>query len=191
MRRSADLLRRGRGFTLLELLLALSLGLLLCGVIVQALLAEGRNQLRFGRHLRERQSQWRTLELVRHDLRQSQSAVVGAGDGTSACGLAGRRAVLQLQAPEGRITYSVGSAPAPIWRGQVLVRCGPAFGLYGELHSGEPQSRVVIDALPSDGAGFAGRLNGLGGVALELIQEFPLDGGRPQRLSSTLTAALP
>ncbi len=99
--------------------------------------------------------------------------------------------MLQLQAPEGRITYSVGSAPGPIWRGQVLVRCGPAFGLYGELHSGEPQSRVVIDALPGDGAGFAGRPNGLGGVALELIQEFPLEADRTHRLSSTLTAALP
>ncbi|MFY8150032.1 MAG: prepilin-type N-terminal cleavage/methylation domain-containing protein [Prochlorococcaceae cyanobacterium] len=183
--------RPDRGFTLIELLLALTLGLLLCGVIVQALLAEGRNSLRFGRHLRERQGQWRTLELLRHDLRQSLTAVVGAGDGSSSCGLAGRRAVLQLEAPEGRITYSVGSAPAPIWRGQVLVRCGPAFGLYGELQGGDPLSRVVIDALPAGEGGFSGRLNGRGGVVLELLQEFPLEAGQSQQLRSEITAALP
>ena len=150
MRRLSDTPSPAAAFTLLELLLALSLGLLLCGVIVQGLLAEGRNSQRFGRHLRERQSQWRSLELVRHDVRQSTTAEAGQGDGTATCGLAGRTAVLQLQAAQGRITYSVGAAPSAIWRGRVLMRCGPAFGLHGELSSGDAQSRVVIDGLPRD-----------------------------------------
>ncbi len=46
-----------------------------------------------------------------------------------------------------RITYSIGTAPSAIWRGKGLMRCGPAYGLAGELSSGAAQNRVVLDGL--------------------------------------------
>jgi hypothetical protein len=53
------------------------------------------------------------------------------------------------------IVYSVGAAPSAIWRGQVLMRCGPAYGLDGVIRpGGRAQNRVLIDDLPKDGTGF-------------------------------------
>jgi len=56
------------GFSLVELMLSLSLGLALSGVMLQGLMAEGRNGARFTQLLRERAAQRRTLELVKSDL---------------------------------------------------------------------------------------------------------------------------
>jgi len=49
------------GFSLVELMLSLSLGLALSGVMLQGLMAEGQNGARFSRLLRERAAQRRTL----------------------------------------------------------------------------------------------------------------------------------
>ena len=65
----------------------------------------------------------------------------------SACGLSGLAVLLHLEGPAGVITYTAGAAPSAIWRGQVLMRCGPAFGLHGEPSSGQAQNRVVLDGL--------------------------------------------
>ena len=62
---------RASGFSLVELLLALALGMGLLGVILQALLAEGRNSDQLVRLLRERAFQRRSLDLVASDLRQA------------------------------------------------------------------------------------------------------------------------
>ena len=59
------------GFSLVELMLSLSLGLALSGVMLQGLMAEGQNGARFSRLLRERAAQRRTLELVKPDLAQA------------------------------------------------------------------------------------------------------------------------
>ncbi len=59
------------GFSLVELMLSLSLGLALSGVMLQGLMAEGQNGARFSRLLRERAAQRRTLELVKQDLAQA------------------------------------------------------------------------------------------------------------------------
>jgi hypothetical protein len=130
------------------------------------------------------------------------------------CGLSGRTPVLQLrtrlQAGQGVITYSVGAAPSGIWEGQVLVRCGPAYGIDGGVNpTASFQSRVVIDRLAtsatgwSDCGGLAGgvSLNGSAAlpfsaclekpsqlVALRLQQSLALSSGRVHRLSSEVVA---
>ena len=73
----------------------------------------------------------------------------------SACNLAGRQPWLQILGADGSITtFSLGSPPSPIWHGQVLMRCGPAYGLDGQIQAAStPQNRVVLDGLtPRSGA---------------------------------------
>ncbi len=136
------------GFSLVELMLSLSLGFALSGVMLQGLMAEGQNGVRFSRLLRERAAQRRTLELVKHDLAQATLVSTTPEQEQHGCSLSGRTAVLYLTTPAGPITYSVGAAPSAIWRGRVLMRCGPAFGLDGLITGGtQPSNRVVIDGL--------------------------------------------
>lgn len=194
------------GFSLVELLLAMSLGLVFCGVVIQALVGEGQNAQRFTRALRERGYQRRAVALIRADLERATTVSGGTGSETStACGgLDGRRRVLELSTPEGTIVYSVGAAPSGIWRGRVLMRCGPAFGEYGQVSAGAFQSRVVLDGLAGDATPWQGcgglegasELNGSGAlpfsaclepatriVAVRLEQSFAASG-RLQRISS-------
>ncbi len=174
-----------RGFSLVELLLALAIGCGLSGVLLQALVAEGANSQRFGRVLRERAVAQRTLELVRGDLLQAR----GLADPATlapACNLAGRSVVLHLATAAGPITYSLGKPAEPIWRGRVLLRCGPAYGLHGELGSGAAQNRVVLDALATSD-GFRAQPDGDGVLRLELRQAWA-DGGQ---LHSQLSTPLP
>lgn len=150
------------GFGLVELLLAMALGLMVCGGMIQALVGEGQNAQRFTWMLRERAHQRRAMALIRDDLERS-TAVVGAelAPEPVSCGLAGRKPVLQLRVPvstgEATITYSVGEPPSGIWSGQVLVRCGPAYRLDGTVDLGSTfQSRVVLDGLASDPTPWSG-----------------------------------
>ena len=109
------------------------------------------------------------------------------------CGLAGRRPVLAValspEDPDARqhaIVYSVGSAPSPIWRGQVLMRCGPAYGLdKGLTAGGTALNRVVIDGLTAtDPEAFCAKMSPSDGILrLALTQEFA-SGGRKQTLRS-------
>ena len=136
------------GFSLVELMLSLSLGLTLSGVMLQGLLAEGQNGARFSRLLRERAAQRRALELVKQDVAQATAVSTTPELEQHACSLAGRMPVLHLSTPAGPVSYSVGAAPSPIWRGRVLMRCGPAFGLDGRPTAGaQALNRVVIDGL--------------------------------------------
>jgi len=136
------------GFSLVELMLSLSLGLALSGVMLQGLMAEGQNGARLSRLLRERAWQRRTLELVKSDLAQAIVVSETPEREPHGCNLAGRQPVLHLSTAAGPITYSVGPAPSAIWRGRVLMRCGPAFGLDGQFtHGSQVLNRVVIDAL--------------------------------------------
>lgn len=178
--------RYGGGFTLLELLVSLAVGLLLGGAMVQALLAEGRLQQRMGRRMREVAAQRRTLELIRSDAMAAETVRLGAAQ-APACGLGGRRVVLELTTREGAITYTVGSPPSGIWRGQVLMRCGPAFGLLGDPSGGQAQNRVLLDALAGGGLGAVEIENGV--VELRLQQEVPA-GGETLRVESALTVGL-
>jgi hypothetical protein len=202
------------GFSLMELMLSLSLGLALSGAMLQGLMAEGHTSLRLSRLFRERAYQRRTLELLKTDLRRATAVSadpIGALPRPAECSLAGRLPVLHLTTGEGVVLYAVGAAPSGIWRGQVLMRCGPAFGLDGEIAPGSSvQNRVVLDGLaskpkpwagcqallasasepPHDLAGSSSRAfsacldPGTGLVAVRLQQEFPAAGGRLQTITS-------
>ena len=211
--------RSDAGFSLVELLLAASLGLALCGLMLQGLLSDGIHSQRLSRLYRERANQRRTLELVRSDVERAMAVSAHPEMESSACGWAGRKPVLHLALDGGRsISYSVGAAPSGIWRGQVLMRCGPAFDLYGQLSTSvSPQNRVVIDGLAKPDGVWNGcqmlvpgaeELNGSGRegfaacldpvrqlVAMRLFQVFgpvPSGGGdsaAAQRISTEATAA--
>ncbi|MEB3349211.1 MAG: hypothetical protein VKO00_04225 [Cyanobacteriota bacterium] len=203
--------RAAAGFSLPELLLALALGMSLSGLVLQALVGEGGNGLRLSRLLRERAVQRRTLALLRDDVRRSASISLAPEQESSPCGWSGRQPVLHLRRGDGTvITYAVGAAPDSIWRGQVLMRCGPAYGLDGEPGNSGWQNRVVIDALAaapawsrcgglllqagtplagSANAGLSACIDGTGAqLALRLHQSFALPGGRQQTVTSTATA---
>ena len=155
--------RAESGFTLVELMLSLSLGSLLFVVLLQLIGADLRLGNTMASRFRESAQQRRTLELIRDEL------AIGSGwevDPTPShqwsCGMAGRQPVLAIgldgsdsRASAQTIVYSVGAAPSAIWRGQVLMRCGPAYGLDGVIRpDGNAQNRVLIDGLPKDGLGF-------------------------------------
>lgn len=180
--------RPARAFTVMELLLALGMGLVVSAAVVQLLLAESRQGAVLVRQWRERTLQRRTLDLVRSDLRRAVAVHLGSAAG-SPCPLSGREPVLQISTAEGPITYTLGSPPSPIWRGRVLIRCGPAFGLDGEPSQGASQNRVVIDALVP--AGFRAEIQAIGQFRLSLEQEFPLLQGGLQRMAMAVVVAAP
>jgi hypothetical protein len=139
---------RDQGLTVLELLLALSLGLLLSGAMIQTLLADSRGSTQLLRQLRQRQQQQRVLALVRTELLRSERISLTPSQEVHACDLAGRSPVLHLSGASGSITYSVGAPPSGIWRGVVLMRCGPAYGLDGRANpAAAAQNRVLVDGL--------------------------------------------
>ena len=148
-------MKRDAGFSLLELLLACSLGLLVFGVAATALLSEQKLGNRMGGLLRQRQLLLRANQLIAADV---ERGVALAPELVSACNLAGRQRWLQILAADGSITtYSLGSPPSAIWRGQVLMRCGPAYGLDGQIKAGTPpQNRVVLDGLVSSSQAWSG-----------------------------------
>ena len=200
-------MKRGRcqagnapGFTLLELLLALSLGTLFCVLVLRLVGAD----LRLGRamavRLSETSRQRRSLELIREELRWAHGWMVNPSVSNRwPCRMSGRRPVLaiatQLDDPQARgessIVYSVGSAPDVIWRGQVLMRCGPAYSLDGVPNlRGAFQNRVLLDALPQAiGSGFTARPHPQWPVLeLEIEQQLPSRSGEQRSLRSRLAA---
>ena len=181
--------RRPRGFSLLELLLATLLGLLLWSLAVRLLMAEGEQGARLGRLARERLWQRRSLDLIRAELRRAERVALNPSQPAAACSMAGRRAVLHLSSNPGPVTYAVGPAPSAIWRGAVLLRCGPAFGLLGEPSAADPLNRVLLDGLSA--RGLIAELHEEGVLRLELEQELPLPGGASQRISTVVHLATP
>ena len=200
-------MKRGRcqagnapGFTLLELLLALSLGTLFCVLVLRLVGAD----LQLGRamavRLSETSRQRRSLQLIREELGLAHGWMVNPPVSNRwSCRMSGRRPVLaiatQLDDPQARgkgaIVYSVGSAPDAIWRGQVLMRCGPGYSLDGVPNvRGAFQNRVLLDALTKDiGSGFTARPHPQWPVLqLEIEQELDSSRGEQRRLRSTLAA---
>ena len=175
------------GFSLVELLLALGLTLILCGGIAQIQVRLQRSTDLAMRVLRERRFQDRTLDLIRSDVLRSQEITLGGG-ASGPCGLGGRRSVLELQTEAGTIVYSQGSPPSSIWRGEVLMRCGPAFSLTGESSLGQFQNRVLIDGLQSEGF-TAQNLDGTR-LQLRLIQEFAGPSGPVVLVNGIFTTML-
>ena len=182
--------REEQGFTLIELMIAMALGLVVAGVAMQGLIGSGRSGERLALLLRERTVQRRTLALLRSELAAADSWTVGTATG-AACNLAGRTPVVHLVVEKQPITYSIGAAPSAIWRGQVLMRCGPAYGLAGELSSGgAAQNRVVLDGVPAGGLEVVQEAPGL--VRMRLKQEFPLRGSStPLKIKSEMGGQAP
>ena len=148
-------MRRDAGFSLLELLLAFSLGLVVFGAAAAALFSEHRLGSSLGGFLRQRQLLLRANQLIAADV---ERGIALAPELVSACNLAGRQPWLQLLGADGSITtYSLGSPPSAIWSGQVLMRCGPAYGLDGQIKAGARfQNRVVLDGLVLPSRAWAG-----------------------------------
>ena len=190
------------GFTLVELLLAAALGTLLCGGLLQLLLGDLRLSAALAQRLQARRQQQQVLTLIRAE-RDLGYGVIANPDPSQSwpCTLAGRRAVLAIAlspsdpgAESQAIIYSVGAAPSPIWRGQVLMRCGPAYGLDGRIDpESQFQNRVVLDDLPSgDQQGLRATADPqLPVIDLQLEQQLPggsvQRGSKPTRLSSSAT----
>jgi len=144
-------LRPAPGFTLVELLLAALVGCLLCSVVVQLLFAETRQGGSLAESFQLKQWQRRTLELLKGDLERASSWQINPEAAENwPCAFANRQPKLSITPRDGSepVVYSLGSAPSAIWRGDVLMRCGPAFGLQGEIRSGSRyQNRVVLDGV--------------------------------------------
>lgn len=145
------------GFSLLDALLAACLGSVLAMGVLQGLLADLRISQRLSRQIHERQNQIRLFDLLRSDLSLATAVSAQPQLESAACSLAGRRPVLHLRTGGAPITYSVGAPPSGLWRGQVLMRCGPAYGLDGSVASeATAVSRVVLDGLRATRASSAG-----------------------------------
>ncbi|MFL0790970.1 MAG: prepilin-type cleavage/methylation domain-containing protein [Prochlorococcus sp.] len=185
------------GFCLVELLLATCLGLLLFAVALRLIFADLAIGGAMAKRLREQSLQRRTLALIQDDLAAAHSWQANPEASSQwACPLAGRTPVLVIHttaaalASGSAIIYSVGAAPSSIWRGAVLMRCGPAYKLSGETSLGSSfLNRVVLDGLPAGGApdqqGFVVRPDPqLPVLHLELQQRLGLTGGRDQWIRS-------
>ena len=140
-----------QGFTLVELMLVALLGCLLCGVAFQLLFAETRQGGSLAESLQLKQWQRRTLQLVKGDLERASSWQIDPDVSADwPCALADRQPKLAIKPRDGSdpVVYSLGQAPSAIWRGDVLMRCGPAFDLQGGIRSGSRyQNRVVLDGV--------------------------------------------
>ena len=101
--------------------------------------------------LQLKQWQRRTLALVKGDLERASSWQIDPDpSGRWPCPLADRQPRLAITPTDGSdpVVYSLGPAPSAIWRGEVLMRCGPAFDLHGGIRNGSRyQNRVVLDGV--------------------------------------------
>ena len=143
-----------RGFSLVEVLLALLAGSVLLGVISQVLVQESLLAARLNRVTRERLLARRALELLRDDMQQAlEVSSTLPADGHPGCSFTGRTVKLHLLLPDNaRVSYSIDARPEAIWRSAALYRCGPAYGIDGTLNAGGGSvSRVVVDGLEGEG----------------------------------------
>lgn len=145
------------GFTLVELLVAAGIGSLICAALMQLLMGDLRITTAMAQRLQLRRQQRQALQLIRSERDLGHGVIANPQPSDSwPCPLAGRDPVLAIAlspsdpgAHSQAIIYSVGPAPSGIWRGQVLMRCGPAYGLDGRMDpSSHFQNRVLLDGLP-------------------------------------------
>lgn len=184
--------RTPSGFLLVELLLALAIGLVLVAQIAQSTLQETGQARQLGRLLRERVVTQRALELIRAEAQEAlEVSLVLPPSGHADCGLEDRKIVLHLLTSAEAITYSLERNPASIWQGQVLMRCGPSYGLVGTLNEGKSSvSRVLLDALAPDGIKVT-RSNATRVLQMELQREFKQPGAMAHQLDFKITMPAP
>ena len=146
-------------------------------------MGEEQQRQQLSQALRGRQQQRQTFDLIRLDLFQAEQVDTARASGAS-CRLFGRVPVLRLETAQGAIVYALGEPPSKIWRGHVLMRCGPAFGLNGEPSSGQHQNRVIVDALSPDG--FKASLTSDGRLLLHMEQDFSVGIDAKLKVSTNL-----
>ena len=200
MKRSRSTAAGSSGFTLLELMLSLSLGALLFALMLRLIGADLQLGRAMALRLSESSRQRRSLELIREELGSAHGWMVDPPVSNRwPCRMNGRRPVLAIATQQAdaqargdrAIVYSVGMAPDAIWRGEVLMRCGPAYSLDGVPNlRGAFQNRVLLDALPNDiGSGFTARPHPQWPVLqLEIEQQLPSGSDGLRTLSSRLAA---
>ena len=94
--------RRDRGFTLLELMLALSLGVMVFGVLLNLIAGDLRLGGAMATRLRDSARQRRTLELIRAELALGQGRMLEPPVSDQwPCAMAGRRPVLAVATEAG------------------------------------------------------------------------------------------
>ena len=136
-----------------EALVGLAMGLALLGMVVRYGQEAGEHTRRLAVRLEQRRETRRALELIRTELLEARSvrlqapASLGGGCGGD------EQALLLLDTAIGPVAYWLENRPQRIWRGRALMRCGPSYGLDGQLRAGMPRSRVLLDGLV--GAGFS------------------------------------
>ncbi|MEY3930045.1 MAG: hypothetical protein RLZZ516_1755 [Cyanobacteriota bacterium] len=141
-------LKCSSGFTLAETLVALCVGCLLSAVMLNGFRLQMQMQKQMLQQVRERTWLKRALDRIARDVKAADnisSDPTPTASESTACALEGRTPVMKLTPTTPinlSIIYSVGTAPSPIWRGTVLMRCA-------RDPSGVISNRVLIDQLAS------------------------------------------
>ena len=181
-----------RGFTLVELLAGISLGVLISMVIIDALVAETGNSIRLARVWRERAATLRALEMMRSELAQAQRASPSViGNAPQSCGLnrSTRTVVLYMQTSQGIISYSLETNPDDIWRNTVLMRCGPDYNQNGSLSAAsQPRTYVVLDGLAANGVSISQPATKI--LRIEIRQSFASSNSSSQSIETSGYAAV-
>ena len=175
---------RSGGFSLLGLLLSMTIGLTLCGVMIQLLQRDGRLSGTLARRMSERSSQRRTLELLRSEVQRAERCD-GGGDRlrTAAWGVEAWR--WSWTPCRARSPTRWGGRPVRSGEGGADAMWASLWPARGTQQLGRPEPGV--DRWPAGGwpaGGGAG--NGL--LRLRLRQQVP-DGSHDQRIESQLTVA--
>ena len=135
---------RNQGFSLLELLLACSLGLILTSVMAQALLSDQRIGARLGQQLRQRQLLLRAHQLITVDIERGMALAPTA---SPRCNLAGRLLWLQILSADGEPPPTAWAIPVRL-AGPGVDALQHAYGLSRRIKpGGKVQNRVVLDGL--------------------------------------------
>ena len=125
--------------------------------------------------------QWRLKSEQEHDLdRVSSWRIDPDPSGGWPCALVDRQPKLAITPRDGSdpVLYSLCPAPSSIWRGDVLMRCGPAFDLRGGIRSGSRyRNRVVLQATD----GFVAERDALASQLLVVGQQIALTDQQPHR----------
>jgi prepilin-type N-terminal cleavage/methylation domain-containing protein len=179
-----------RGFTLVELLAGISLGVMISTVIIEALVAETKSSIRLAREWRESAATLRVLEMIRGELAQAQRASSSViGNAPPGCGLSGRQVVLFMQTSQGIISYSLETNPENIWRNTALYRCGPDYNLNGSLsNTSDLRSSVVLDGLSANGVTISEPVTGI--LRIAISQSFANPNSSSQSIDTSGYAAV-
>ena len=190
------------GLCLVELILASGLGMMIAALVMRLVIMDTTIGGAMAQYMRHKSQQRQALTLIQDDLASAHHWQVNPiASPEWPCALKGRRPVLAIattsdngELRRGVIVYSVGAAPSPIWRGSVLMRCGPAYDINGQSSlKGGFMNRVLLDALPeqdsSKGFGFVARPDlTMPVLHLHVEQHVAMPNGRLQSIHSDAAA---